>query len=231
MIHTGDDLVERPGRVWVFVGGALLAAIAGYVNVVMLGFFAVPVSHMTGAVSRLSIDLAEQDLIDLTLIAGIVAGFMLGALVSGMVVGATTLRAGRRYGVVLMVQGVMLALATWMALESIALAVPVAAFVCGLQNAMASSYRGLVLRTTHVTGVVTDIGVLIGQRLRQKQIRIWKLWLLLTLLLAFFSGGFSGALLFHALGMMALALPASVCLLVGAVYVWIQHQRHHTAGL
>lgn len=190
MIHTGDDLVERPGRVWVFAGGALLAAIAGYVNVVMLGFFAVPVSHMTGAVSRLSIDLAVQDLVDLTLIAGIVAGFMLGALVSGMVVGATTLRAGRRYGAVLMVQGVMLALATWMALENIALAVPVAAFVCGLQNAMASSYRGLVLRTTHVTGVVTDIGVLIGQRLRQKQIRIWKLWLLLTLLLAFFPAVF-----------------------------------------
>ena len=231
MIHTGDDLVERPGRVWVFAGGALLAAIAGYVNVVMLGFFAVPLSHMTGAVSRLSIDLAEQDLIDLTLIAGIVAGFMLGALVSGMVVGATTLRAGRRYGVVLMVQGVVLGLATWMALESIALAVPVAAFVCGLQNAMASSYRGLVLRTTHVTGVVTDIGVLIGQRLRQKQIRIWKLWLLLTLLLAFFFGGFSGALLFQALGMTALALPATLCLLVGAVYVWVQHQRRHIAGL
>ena len=79
--------------------------------------------------------------------------------------------------------------------------------------------------------MVTDIGVLIGQRLRQKQIRTWKLWLLLTLLLAFFSGGFFGALLFHALGMMALALPALVCLLVGAVYVWIQHQRRHISGL
>jgi uncharacterized membrane protein YoaK (UPF0700 family) len=225
MIHTGDDVIERPGRVWVFVGGGLLAAIAGYVNVVMLGFFAVPVSHMTGAVSRLSMDLAIVDLVDLMLIAGIVAGFMFGALLSGIWIGAATLRAGRRYGAVLMVQGIMLAVATWMALEGIALAVPVAAFVCGLQNAMASSYRGLVLRTTHVTGIVTDIGVLIGQRMRHKQIRIWKLLLLLTLLLSFFSGGLLGAVLYHQLGMLALSLAAGVCFVAGTGYAWVQHRR------
>ncbi|MFN3713391.1 MAG: YoaK family protein [Alcanivoracaceae bacterium] len=227
MIHTGDDVIERPGRVWVFVAGGLLAAIAGYVNVVMLGFFAVPVSHMTGAVSRLSMDLAIVDLVDLMLIAGIVAGFLLGALLSGIWIGAATLRAGRRYGAVLMVQGIMLAVATWMALEGIALAVPVAAFVCGLQNAMASSYRGLVLRTTHVTGIVTDIGVLIGQRMRHKQIRIWKLLLLLTLLLSFFSGGLLGAVLYHQLGMLALSFAAVVCFVTGTGYAVVQHQRNN----
>lgn len=221
----GKRIRGRAGELWVFVGAGLLAAIAGYVNVVMLGFFAVPVSHMSGAVSRLSGDIALMDMADLILISGIVAGFLAGAMLSGILIGAATLRAGRRYGGVLMLQGVMLAAATWLALDGIALAVPLAAMACGLQNAMASSYRGLVLRTTHVTGVVTDIGVLIGQRLRQKKIRIWKLWLLLTLLLSFFAGGVAGALMLQAIGMQALAIAALVCFAVGAVYVLVQHAR------
>lgn len=221
----GKRIRGRAGELWVFVGAGLLAAIAGYVNVVMLGFFAVPVSHMSGAVSRLSGDIALMDMADLILISGIVAGFLAGAMLSGILIGAATLRAGRRYGGVLMLQGVMLAAATWLALDGIALAVPLAAMACGLQNAMASSYRGLVLRTTHVTGVVTDIGVLIGQHLRQKKIRIWKLWLLLTLLLSFFAGGVAGALMLQAIGMQALAIAALVCFAVGAVYVLVQHAR------
>lgn len=221
----GKRIRGRAGELWVFVGAGLLAAIAGYVNVVMLGFFAVPVSHMSGAVSRLSGDIALMDMADLILISGIVAGFLAGAMLSGILIGAATLRAGRRYGGVLMLQGVMLAAATWLALDGIALAVPLAAMACGLQNAMASSYRGLVLRTTHVTGVVTDIGVLIGQRLRQKKIRIWKLWLLLTLLLSFFAGGVAGALMLQVIGMQALAIAALVCFAVGAVYVLVQHAR------
>ena len=48
-------------RTWVALGSSLLAAIAGYVNVTLLDFFHVPVSHMSGAASRLSIDIAALD--------------------------------------------------------------------------------------------------------------------------------------------------------------------------
>src|SRR5690554_1263167 len=191
----------------------------------MLGFFAVPVSHMSGPVSRLSRDVTMIDTQDMIVTAGILAGFLAGAMLSGMLIGAATLRAGRRYGAVLMLQGAILACATWLALADMPLAVPIAAFVCGLQNAMASSYRGLVLRTTHVTGIVTDIGVLIGQRLRQKQVRLWKLMLLLTVLAGFFLGGWLGAVLFHHVGMHALWLAALVCFVSGGLYACVQHMR------
>jgi|GEM_PF-5134493 len=36
---------------------------------------------------------------------------------------------------------------------------------CGFQNALATHY-GLVLRTTHVTGLLTDLGTNLGMRLR-----------------------------------------------------------------
>lgn len=228
--HTGKRIVGHAKRVgrgepWVFAGGATLAIIAGYINVVMLGFFAEPVSHMSGPVSRLSRDVAMIDSQDMIVTAGILAGFLAGAMLSGMLIGVASLRAGRRYGGVLMLQGAILACATWLALEEMPLAVPLAAMACGLQNAMASSYRGLVLRTTHVTGIVTDIGVLIGQRLRRRKIRVWKLWLLLTLLISFFLGGVAGTLMFYAIGMQALAVASLACFVIGGSYVVVQHRR------
>ena len=33
---------------------------------------------------------------------------------------------------------------------------------CGLQNATTSTYSGAVVRTTHVTGLFTDLGILLG---------------------------------------------------------------------
>merc|ERR1719401_1610209 len=37
------------------------------------------------------------------------------------------------------------------------------AAACGLQNGMATSYSGAVIRTTHVTGIATDIGLICGR--------------------------------------------------------------------
>merc|ERR1719191_1161741 len=48
---------------------------------------------------------------------------------------------------------------------------PIAPFLvsaaCGLQNGMATSYSGAVIRTTHVTGIATDVGLISGRLLMQ----------------------------------------------------------------
>lgn len=224
MTHLLEHLQDRQQRGWIFAGTGTLALIAGYVNVVMLGFFDTPVSHMSGAVSRLGIDLATAQLADLWVMMGIVAGFLSGALLSGLWLGAATLQMGRRYGALLLLQGIMLALACWLALAGMQWAVPLAAMACGLQNAMASAYRGLVLRTTHVTGIVTDIGVLIGLRWRHKQIQPWKLTLLMTILGSFFLGGLAGALALARWGLLALAFASAACLLLAAAHYLLVRQ-------
>ena len=225
-VEPSDTSSANLIKAWIFVGAAALAATAGYINTVMLGFFAVPVSHMSGAVAHLGVDLAVPDGADLMTISSIVGGFLFGAFVSGVLIGNATLRPGRRYGVALILEGVVLLVATFLAIKGNIVAVPLAAFACGLQNAMASSYRGLVLRTTHVTGVVTDIGTLLGNRLRGRHIQSWKLLLLATLLLAFFIGGVMGALAVTRVGMMALAPAGMGCLLAGfgyTLYLYLTH--------
>jgi uncharacterized membrane protein YoaK (UPF0700 family) len=213
-------------RTWVALGSANLAAIAGYVNVTLLHFFHVPVSHMSGAASRLSIDLAVLDRPDLLLVLSILGGFLVGAALSGMLIGGTEVRPGRRYGVTLMVEAALLAVAMLLLLDGNLFGVSMAAMACGVQNAMASSYYGLVIRTTHVTGIVTDIGVLLGHWLRHRRVRLWRLGLLTTILVSFVLGGLLGALALPRLGMWSLALPSLGCFLGGLGYFAWQHRRH-----
>ena len=37
-----------------------------------------------------------------------------------------------------------------------------ASAACGLQNALATTYSGAIVRTTHVTGIFTDLGIMLG---------------------------------------------------------------------
>lgn len=223
---TGPILRPAPHeRPWVFAGAVSLAGLAGFVNVVVLGVFHVPVSHMSGAVSRLSTDVALADRGDLGAILSIVLGFLAGATFSGALIGGRRLVPGRRYGAALVVEGAVLALATLLLDRGAAAGVALAALACGIQNAMASSYYGLVLRTTHVTGIVTDVGVMIGHWLRHRRFHPWKFFLLLSILLGFFAGGVAGAIASARVGVRALGLGSAGCLAAGVLYWAWRHAR------
>jgi uncharacterized membrane protein YoaK (UPF0700 family) len=58
------------------------------------------------------------------------------------------------------------------------------AIACGMQNAMTTRYSGAVLRTTHLTGMVTDVGLLIGHMARSDRDfhDLWKLTLFLPII-------------------------------------------------
>ncbi len=227
-IFEGTD--RRFSNQRVFWIGAILAAMAGYLNLIMLNLFQVPVSHMTGATTRLSGDLGSLRVDDLLLVASIFFGFLLGAILSGLVVGPQTMQENPRYGYALIFQGLLVAAATALGVLGVQWGVAFGATACGLQNAMAASYRGLVLRTTHVTGIVTDIGVFLGHRLRGRRIHVWKLWLLITLLGGFFVGGLGGVFAYRALGMYALGGTALLSLALGGYYLhWLAH-RPETVG-
>jgi uncharacterized membrane protein YoaK (UPF0700 family) len=210
-------------RAWVFMGGFFLAGIAGFVNICLLGYFEVPVSHMTGAVARLSRDVDARDAVDLLFILYIVAGFLAGAVLSGILIGGKRLIPGRRYGITLVIEGLIIGASAWLLLRNEPMGVPLAAMACGVQNAMASSYYGMILRTTHMTGIITDIGMMIGHWIRHREFRFWRIMLLIFILAGFFTGGVAGALGYRVGGMEALYVPAAGCIIAGIGYfIWRQ---------
>lgn len=206
-------------------GAMALSGTAGYVNSVVLGFFDTPVSHMSGAVSRLGLSIAEGHRTDAFGSFFIVLGFLFGAMLAGIFVGATKLGPSRRYGLVMMLEGTLLLAATFLLLRKSPLGPVMAATACGLQNAMSSSYCGLMIRTTHVSGVVTDLGVMIGHWIRHRRIVTWKLQFLVALLFSFGVGGLCGAFFDFLYGPGCLLLAAMACLGSGAVFFMVMHRQ------
>jgi uncharacterized membrane protein YoaK (UPF0700 family) len=199
-------------------GGALLAGSAGFVNAVLLSFFQVPVSHMSGAVSHLGVAMASRPGSEALGALTIVAAFFLGSVVSGVLVGRDTALPGRRYAAVLLIQGVSLVVAGTCLYARISAGVPLAAFACGVQNAMSSSYYGLAIRTTHVTGMVTDLGVIVGHWLRHRRVSRWKATVLSVMTGAFLTGGVVGAASIVWLDFRVLYVPAAGTLVAALAY-------------
>lgn len=199
-------------------GGALLAGSAGFVNAVLLSFFQVPVSHMSGAVSHLGVAMASRPIREVLGAVTIIAAFFVGSVVSGVVVGRDTALPGPRYGVVLFIEGLALAAAGGCLYARLSAGVPLAAFACGMQNAMSSSYYGLAMRTTHVTGMVTDLGVVVGHWLRHRRVSRWKAKVLSVMTGAFLTGGVLGAVSIVWLDFRVLYVPATGTLAAGIAY-------------
>ncbi len=216
---------------WVWIGAALLACVSGMVNVVgYLSFEHQAVSNMTGATTLLGGAIAQGDRHGMLHLAGVMLAFVLGATVSGIIVQDSTLRLGRRYGVALATVSLLLYAAIPLFQRQSMAGALLAAMACGLQNAMATTFSGAVIRTSHLSGMFTDLGIALGHALRGMPLQKRRLLLCGLVITAFFCGAVLGGLLFSALGYWALAIPASATGLTGVGYIsWQFVQRRRRA--
>jgi uncharacterized membrane protein YoaK (UPF0700 family) len=194
---------------WVWLGGMVLAFIAGMINAVgFLSFQHQGVTHLTGTTTLMSLAVASGQIGGALHLFGIIGAFVAGAIISGVIIQDSTLRLGRRYGFALVIESSMLLLAVFFLKRGSPAGNYLASSACGLQNAMVSTYSGAVLRTTHVSGLFTDIGIFIGHYLRRLPVVAARLRLWLALLFGFFLGGVAGAVLFEHLSYGTLYIPA-----------------------
>ena len=212
---------------WVWVGAVTLACIAGMVNVVgYLGFEHQAVSHLTGTTSLLGAALAQGDWRAVVHLWGVLIAFCTGALLSGLIVQDATLRLGRRYGVVLALEAALLVAAVPLFERGSIWGALLAAMACGLQNAMATTYSGAVVRTTHLSGMFTDLGIGLGHLLRGMPLPMRRLTLSGLIISGFLGGGVLGAWFYRHWGYDALLAPALLTGSTGIGYVlyrqWVQ---------
>lgn len=95
-------------------------------------------------------------------------------------------------------------------------------FAMGLQNALVTKVSNATVRTTHLTGLFTDLGIELSQlffyKTKKQRKRLFGLIKLrFTIVTSFFIGGTIGGVLFQKIGLRILIL-AAVVLLFGLIY-------------
>jgi len=227
--------VERDaalGRILCFVAGALNAG----------GFLVVGqyTSHMSGITSALADDMASGQW--RLVLAGVSS---LVAFVAGSACSAILINWGRshfsphQYTFPLLVEAALLLVfgaLSFIEAKSwqVALAIPLLCFIMGLQNAIITKISLARIRTTHVTGITTDIGIELGRsaywtfgpsRCAMPGPDFGKLRLLVSLLVSFVVGGVTGAFGFGAIGL-AFTFPLALILLTLSGLPFFVHAGH-----
>ncbi|NFV81727.1 DUF1275 family protein [Magnetospirillum aberrantis] len=225
--------------------GLSLAFVAGAMNAG--GFLAVAqyTSHMTGIVSSIADNLAVNNLRLVLVGLGSVVAFVAGAAYSAILINwGRHHRTHSRYAYPLLWEAGLLLVFGLMGgtleLKSgfISITVMLLCFLMGLQNAIISKISNAEIRTTHMTGIVTDIGIELGkmvylnsqkESLRYQPVHAnWRrLGLLVSLLAAFSAGGLAGALGFKYLGYVS-TVPLAVLLIVLAIVPVVDDVRTRT---
>lgn len=222
--------------------GAGLAFVAGATNAGAFLAVGQYTSHMTGIVSSMADALILGDRAMLFTAFGALAAFMAGAATT-----AITVSAARRRGLssayalpllleagLLLVFGIVGARLDHVHTIFVSATVALLCFTMGLQNAVITKISQAEIRTTHVTGIVTDMGIELGKLLYINRSSTaervvadrGRLRLLSILLGAFLTGGVLGAAGFHAIGYIATVPLALMLIALTAVPVYDDVRSH-----
>lgn len=210
---------------WVWTSAWILAFNAGIVNVVgLLGFEHRAITHLTGSTSMLAVGLATVNVSLILQFSGILGSFVIGTVLSGFIIQDCALQLGRRYGIALILESMLLCVAVPLLRHHCLSGLFCAACACGLQNAMMTTYSGTVIRTTHVSGMFTDLGIFLGHALRGLPVDLKRLRMCFLIISGFLAGGLAGTLVYRAVNASVLLIPAATTAAMSVSYViyWLR---------
>ena len=211
---------------WIEYGAFLLALVAGCINAIgLLGFEHQAVSHVSGTATLLGTTLFSSSLQQTFHLTFILLTFFIGSALSGFLLHGASLKLGRHYDTALVIEAVLIFVAFYLLSNGSYYGHFAASAACGMQNALATTYSGAIIRTTHLTGIFTDLGIMVGSVLRGEAFDQRKATLFLLIIVGFISGGVIGTFLFELFIFKALLAPAIVCLLLAALYAVYQKRK------
>lgn len=210
---------------------SLLSFVAGMVNVT--GLFAVQqlTTNVTGHFAFFADEMAQKHFSSAWVYLLYIGAFFTGAFTSSFIVEAMLRRNARlTYIVPVGIEIVILIAIGFLSAGIVAqhnnIIVCCLLFAMGLQNALVTSLSNAVVRTTHLTGLFTDLGIEVSQlffyrRPEQKEKLTSSIRLRLTIISFFFLGCITGGGFYFVYGILSLVLAATL-LAGGLVYDYVK---------
>jgi len=201
---------------------SLLCVTAGFVNAAGFLGFSVLTTNVTGHAALFAERIAMQDWLSTRVIALWMLLFLAGAFISGLIVSLVGRNQQFSYVIPILIE-IMILLTVALTghqydghLIARELFAGSLLFAMGLQNALVSMISGSVVRTTHLTGTFTDLGIELAQatlRVNRTNATLYsRIKLRLVIIFFFLFGALLGACLFRIYHFRSFLVPVVVLL-------------------
>lgn len=206
---------------WIWLWAISLPFVAGAVNAsALLALQHGGVTHLTGVSTEAALGMASADA-NLLGHAGLVIGlFTAGCAISAWCIRTERWRASHAAALMLLFEAMLLGAAAWSIDVYPARAAWLCALAIGLQNGTTSFVTGAVLRTSHLTGMFTDLGITLGQWLRGAAPDVRRAQVSVLVITCFIAGATAGAVLHAGHPRAGLLLPAALVIVNAAMTMY-----------
>jgi uncharacterized membrane protein YoaK (UPF0700 family) len=202
---------------------ALLCIVAGFVNSAGFLGFSVLTTNVTGHAALFAERLAMEDWKTARVVALWMFLFLAGAFVSSLIISFIGRNQRFSYVIPIIIELFVLLVVAFLgyrynhSLVAKEIFAGSLLFAMGLQNSLVSIVSGSAVRTTHLTGTFTDLGIEMAQLFQKSTINLTalktRIKLRLVIIFFFMCGALAGAYLFHYFSFRAFLVPASILLL------------------
>ena len=177
----------------------------GYINsICLVSILKSPVGYVTGNLTIAGESFAQGGYLTFLHLIILVMCFLVGGVISGLVIKGQNFKIDRRYSASLIFQSLSIISALILLLHGYHEASYLLALTMGMQNAMTTHYGTALIRTTHMTGTTTDLGILISRWIKGSPVEFWKMRLYISLIVGFSLGAILGVFAYQAFSAYAL---------------------------
>ena len=205
---------------------SILSFVAGIVNIVGLLSVNVLTTNVTGHFAFFSSTFVSEEFSNAVIYLWFLVSFLAGAFCSNLISETIVrIRENLSYVVPILLEIILLVLVATLHFNKPDVLACILLFAMGLQNALVTRVSQSVVRTTHLTGIFTDLGIELSQLLFYKTANEnftlkRSIYLKLAIILCFFAGGIAGGFAYSYLKLTVL-LIASFCLVLALLYDYI----------
>jgi uncharacterized membrane protein YoaK (UPF0700 family) len=199
---------------WIYRAVGLLSFNGGFVNSITFeSFFHNPVGYVTGNITFAA---SYLYVFDIKMFLGAITAigtFLLGSILSGIIIPHNNFERNNKYNLLFQIEAILI----FMGMIGLIFSFPTSKYLLsialGLQNGSTSYYGKSIIRTTHMTGTMTDLGIMLAHKfIKKHDIPFWRIHIYLSLILGFFIGSVLGIIAFHLFSYAALTISCLICL-------------------
>lgn len=190
--------------------------LAGAINICAIVLFGMTITHYTGNISNAAIALGRGEILIFIKLLSYIILFFIGSIIAGLLYHEQKPGISKYNAIIPILFGIIL-LVSFELISNNAVFLGIFAFGMGIKNGAYIKIRGVLIRTTHMTGYLTDAAFSIGAVIRGHHEEAWKLYFYLLSIFNFFVGGVVSTIIIKLIGIRAIEVLAILYILNGVL--------------